>query len=76
MRDVLMEELRSKGIETRPFFWPLHLQDALPEKYKPEENSLPTSEQLGSDGLYIPIGPHIKRKHQEFIVKSILEILY
>ena len=75
IRDKLMQELRIKGIETRPFFWPLHLQDALPEKFKPNEDLLPIAEQLGTDGLYIPIGPHIKRKHQEFIVKTILNFL-
>ena len=29
-RDTLIEKLLADGIETRPFFWPLHLQKALP----------------------------------------------
>ena len=57
----------SNGIETRPFFWPLHLQNALPKKYRKDE-SLPNSEKIGKNGLYIPIGPHINRKKQKFIV--------
>lgn len=75
IRDSVIDELRKKGIETRPFFWPLHLQDALPKEHIPEKGSLPVSEKLGSDGLYIPIGTHIKRKDQEFIVNCLVEII-
>ena len=73
IRDIVIEELRVKGIETRPFFWPLHLQNALPKEYSLNGASLENSEKLGSDGLYIPIGPHIKRKDQDFIVKSVID---
>ena len=34
IRDDLMIYLSSKGIETRPFFYPLHLQPALGGKYQ------------------------------------------
>ena len=31
IRDKLIEDLLKAGIETRPFFWPLHLQPSLPK---------------------------------------------
>ena len=33
IRDRVIKELLDDGIETRPFFWPLHLQSALPKRF-------------------------------------------
>ena len=73
-RDKLYDYLNHNGIQTRKFFWPLHLQNALPEKYRTQKN-LPVSERLGKDGLYIPIGAHISEKKQNFIVEKIINFL-
>ena len=62
----------SNGIETRPFFWPLHLQMHYLKNIEKDE-SLPNSEKIGKNGLYIPIGPHINRKKQKFIVTSLIK---
>ena len=56
--------------QTRKFFWPLHLQNALPSEFKTNE-TLSISENLGSNGLYLPIGDHINKKDQEFISNKI-----
>ena len=42
-RDKVMEKLLDKKIETRPFFWPLHLQPALGDMYKSKVKKLKTS---------------------------------
>ena len=75
VRDKLINELRDKGIETRPFFWPLHLQPALPDEFKDNKLVLPISENLGKNGLYIPIGRHVRKKDQRDIVKEIASVL-
>ncbi len=74
IRDKIINKLFDKGIETRPFFWPLHLQPAL-EKYSIKSNNLKLEvcEQLGKNGLYIPLGKHINFKDQEYIVKSLVD---
>tara|TARA_B100001121_G_C18697289_1_gene625579 strand:+ start:1904 stop:3034 length:1131 start_codon:yes stop_codon:yes gene_type:complete len=72
IRDELISLMFNNGIETRPFFWPLHLQNALPKKYRKNE-SLPNSEKIGKNGLYIPIGPHINKKKQKFIITSLIK---
>tara|TARA_B100001250_G_scaffold67363_2_gene53898 strand:- start:19570 stop:20700 length:1131 start_codon:yes stop_codon:yes gene_type:complete len=69
-RDDLASYLLDKGIQTRKFFWPLHLQDALPEKFK-NVKELVVSEMLGNNGLYIPLGEHIKEKDQIHIGEEI-----
>jgi perosamine synthetase len=70
IRDRLLKELAHEGIETRPFFWPLHLQPIL--NIKDGIYSLPVSEDLGRNGFYIPMGKHVKRRHQRQIVKKII----
>tara|TARA_Y200000002_G_scaffold131803_1_gene108658 strand:+ start:20697 stop:21839 length:1143 start_codon:yes stop_codon:yes gene_type:complete len=73
IRNNLMKLLLDEGIETRPFFWPLHLQNALPDNFKNSSELLPVSVNLGKNGLYIPIGPHINKKNQRFIVRSLIK---
>ena len=66
-RDDLQSFLIEKGIQTRRFFWPLHLQNALPSEIEKNNYQLPVSEHLGKNGLYLPMGSHLKRKDQEYI---------
>ena len=75
IRDELMESLYKKNIETRPFFWPLHLQPAYREEVSEDIAPLPVSENLGKNGLYLPMGAHINKKIQTKIVKSIEDTL-
>ena len=69
-RDDLSKHLYDMGIQTRNFFWPLHLQSALPEKYYSQRN-LPVSEHIGKNGLYLPLGEHLKENDQRYISKCI-----
>ena len=71
LRDKLLELMMDDNIETRPFFWPLHLQPAYLLKYRSDNVSLPNAEKLGNDGLYLPMGAHIKKNTQKFIVNSL-----
>lgn len=75
IKDRVIKELEELNIQTRPFFWPLHKQDALPEKFKDKNLKLDISEKLGNDGFYIPIGEHVSKDMQKFISKSILNIV-
>ena len=69
-RDDLSKYLYDMGIQTRNFFWPLHLQSALPEKYYSQRN-LPVSEHIGKNGLYLPLGEHLNENDQRYISKCI-----
>ena len=71
-RDRLMELLLEKGIETRPFFWPLHLQTFFIKDAKDTNTELEVSENLGRNGLYLPIGTHINKKIQQKIVGELI----
>ena len=71
IRDTLMKKLYESKIETRPFFYPLHLQPFFKEKNPHVNESLSESENLGKNGLYIPLGSHLNKKKQKFIVKTL-----
>jgi perosamine synthetase len=73
IRDSVMVQMRELGVETRPFFWPLHLQNALPDELKANDYKLSVSENLGRNGLYIPTGSHITTRKQKKIVEVLLK---
>ena len=72
IRDILVNNLYELGIETRPFFWPLHLQPSLPEIYKNQKFDLSVSENIGMNGLYLPMGGHVNKKDQKEIVSKLV----
>jgi len=53
-RDELMELLEQRGIETRPFFIPLHTLPPFREDAKRRGDSLPVTENLARRGLNLP----------------------
>lgn len=71
IREKVTEELYKEGIETRPFFWPLHLQNAL-LRGNESNDSLIVSENLGVNGFYIPMGEHVNKKTQKFITSNLI----
>jgi len=75
IRDRLIENLKEKGIDSRPFFWPLHLQTALTDKMKKINYNLPVSENLGKNGLYLPLGKHVSIQKQKFISKTLIDTI-
>lgn len=52
--DAIADDLRLMGIETRPFFFPLHRQPVLQKFALSRQQPLPVSEKLGKQGIYLP----------------------
>jgi perosamine synthetase len=52
----VMQELTKKGVGTRPFFYPMHLQPAFRKMGLFKYEKYPTSEKLYQRGFYIPSG--------------------
>ena len=48
--------LREKGVDTRPFFWPLHEQPVFQRMGLFDGESYPVAETLARRGLYVPSG--------------------
>ena len=59
-RDRLIDLLRENGIETRPFFEPLHRQRAL-SCFSARDDDFPNSSRLADTGLYLPLWVGLRR---------------
>jgi perosamine synthetase len=64
-------ELSKVGIETRPFFYPLHLQPVLNE-YNLVPASLPITEYISSQGVYLPGGNTLSLASVDLICDRII----
>lgn len=53
-RDGLMADLEEQGIETRPFFIPLHTQPPYRDASRRRGDRLPVTERLGATGMNLP----------------------
>lgn len=74
IRESVIKKLSEEGIETRPFFWPLHEQPAaLPHISVPI--SLPVAEDLGRNGVYLPTGSHVTKRMQKNISTKLIEAI-
>jgi len=68
LRDNLIDKLEEKGIETRPFFYPIH---TLP-MYNRNEKFL-VSEELARKGINLPSSANLKRDDVEIVIEKIHE---
>jgi perosamine synthetase len=73
-RDTLMDELNKKGIDTRPFFASMSLQDALLSRRLINNEKMPVSEWLGKNGLYLPSSTKLAKDQMDYIIKTIKEL--
>lgn len=73
-RDAVMIKLKEKGIETRQFFTPMHMQPVFKKMGFFKNVKLPVSEELSRRGLYIPSGVNLTDKQIEFVGKTIMEL--
>jgi perosamine synthetase len=68
----VMESLKERGIGTRPFFWPLHMQPILEEYF---QEPLPISEYISKFGFYLPSGVGTSDEEIYTSAKSLIEVL-
>ena len=71
-RDKLMVTLREKGIDTRPFFHPMHTQ---PPYQDHTDEDLKVACDLAARGLSLPSGTTLKRKQIKYICETLAEAL-
>ena len=68
-RDELRRRLAARGIETRTFFVPIHLQPAYFHRHRGER--YPVAEELGRTGLYLPSGPGLGEAEIDYVVREL-----
>jgi perosamine synthetase len=68
-RDELRRHLAGRGIETRTFFIPMHLQPIYHADYRSER--YPVAEDLCRRGLYLPSSSSLSEQDIEFVVQAV-----
>jgi len=71
MRDDLMQKLKNRGIETRPFFYPVHKQRAYAEF---NSHKLVNTDEISSRGLLLPTSSSFNEEELRYLVSTISEI--
>ncbi len=73
-RDELMKKLAEKGIETRPFFIPMHHQPVFRNMGLFNGENYPIAEKLSNEGLNLPSSSSLTKKEIENICDIILNL--
>ncbi|MBN4082131.1 DegT/DnrJ/EryC1/StrS family aminotransferase [bacterium AH-315-B15] len=73
--DFVRANLLEKGIHTRPFFYPMHLQPVFNRMGLFTNEKYPVAEFMAERGFYIPSGLSLTGKQLETVAKSVLHIL-
>lgn len=69
-RTYLMKELKRRGVETRPFFFPIHRL-----KRFGYQDHLPVAEYLGNTGINLPSSATVTDEQVKYISNQIIEVL-
>ena len=72
--EFVINVLRKKGIESRPFFYPMHLQPVYKKMKIFQDLKYPISENISKKGFYIPSGLGISIKEQNKVIDTLLEV--
>lgn len=70
-RRIVRNKLAEQGIETRGFFFPLHLQPMMLDPTNRKIAELPNSEKIGITGFYLPTNYNLSEKD----IKDVCECL-
>lgn len=73
--EEVTKELNARGIGTRPFFYPMHLQPVFHKMNLFKGESYPNSEFLYTNGFYIPSGMAITTEQIKEVAENLKEIL-
>lgn len=72
----ITKALADKGIGTRPFFYPMHLQPVFRKKGWYINESHPVSEKMYTRGFYLPSGLGIKEEQVHTVTQTLKEVLH
>jgi perosamine synthetase len=70
--EELALRLKSRGVGTRPFFWPMHEQPVLRKLGLAGEGSFPVAERLARRGLYLPSGMALRDEQLAAVVEAVV----
>lgn len=72
-RDAIASRLAARGIATRPYFWPIHLQPFYRERFGYRPGDFPHAEAAGRTHLALPFHAHLTASDVEYVCESLVE---
>jgi perosamine synthetase len=73
-RDEVMQQLDKQGIDTRPFFIPLHSLPPFREESRRRQDVLPVTMKLAAEGINLPTYNAIKDEEILYVTNTIREL--
>lgn len=74
-RNAVMAALEKRGIRSRPYFTPIHLQPFYREMFGYQEGDFPITESVAKSTLALPFYGNLDEEKIDFICESLKEIL-
>jgi perosamine synthetase len=74
-RDSLMEMLMQRGIPSKPYFSPIHLQPFYREKFRFKEGDFPVCEEVGNACIALPFYSNMPKEEIIYVCNQVKEIL-
>ncbi len=71
-RDCLMERLADAGIESRPFFYPMHIMPVY--QHLVPDQSFPVAERLAARGINLPSSAALSESDVDYVCDQLLRI--
>jgi perosamine synthetase len=70
-----MARLKSKGVDSRHFFWPIHEQPVFQNRGWFKNERCPIAERIARRGLYLPSGVGLTEEEADISARALLEIV-
>jgi perosamine synthetase len=70
-RDELARDLVARGVPTRPYFWPIHLQPPYRERFGFERGAYPHAEGAGDSLLALPFHGNLTEDDVDYVCEAI-----
>ena len=74
-RDLIMEQLSVRGIPTRPYFSPIHLQPFYQEQYGFKPGDFPEAEAAGRSTLALPFHSNMNTDEIRVVIDALSDVL-
>jgi perosamine synthetase len=74
-RDAVVSGLARRGIPSRPYFSPIHLQPFMTERFGFREGDFPVTEDLGRRGLALPFSSVMSEEQVAVVCSALKDVL-
>ncbi len=74
VRDKLMEHLKTKGIDSRPFFFPVHSMPPY-RRFVQKNECFSVAKNLSNRGVMLPSGVGLKKDNLEYITNEVSKVI-